>query len=440
VSEEVPALGPIGNVIALIRTSRKLVMNASYLVVQPILLNAISIPATAYIISSLGPLGYGQWAIALSLIGSAGVLSNMGVRSGFVRKVSRNPEVAGAAFADQVGLRLLLAALAGAAAVIACVAFRYPSTVLQCTVIIALGGLFKAVGELVADVLVAIGRVGSMALINTIAGLSLTLASVIAMWFGAGPLGLAASYVLGPVLTGILALILVQRQLFPVRMSWDVKRFIELLKESKALALQLFVGGFDAQVANLITPKLVGISEYGYYAAGTLLPSRLMVVPDGLNTAFFPVLSRAHREGPAAFRRSVGRYFFFSAVAGMAAAVPIFFLAGPIARLLFHKDPEILETVIRITIWWVPMMAIGLAEGYTVTAAFREAGETRISFITTLLSIPLTVFLITRFGLIGACLSLPGKALLNIIMHIPLLTGTLRAPDHAPKHAVPAEP
>ena len=415
-------------------------MSTSYLVLQPLLLNAISIPATAYIVSSLGPLGYGQWAVALSLVASTGILSDLGVRSAFVRKVSRNPEMAQAMFAEQVGVRVLLSAISGGAAVIICAVLKYPATVVHCTLVLACAGMFTSAAGVVADLLVAIDRAASMAIINTIAGLTLTVASVIAIWLGAGPLGLAMAYLLGPVLTGALSLTLVHRQLFAVGIAWNLGRFWVLLKESKVLALQLFVGGLDAQAANLIVPKLVNISSYGYFAAGTLLPTRLMVIPDGLVTVFYPVLSRAHAEGPQAFRSSVKRFFFFAAAASFGAAIPVFILSGPIARLLFPAQPEICQTVIRITIWMLPLTTLAVAIGYTVTSAFREFSEAKAAFVGAVLSIPLTFFLITRFGLTGACVSLSARALLLLVLRLPLLSGALRErTGHADRAARPAE-
>lgn len=417
----------IRDFIALLQASRKSLVGASFLVAQPLLLNALSIPATAYIISSLGPLGYGQWAIALSLLTSTSMLTNLGVRAAFVRRVSRDHASARGSFAEQLGLRLVLGAFAGAVSLSVCAALGYPSIVLQCTLLLAIGGVFSAAGTVVADVLTAMERLPSMAAINGIAGLSLTVASVAAIWSGAGPFGLALSYLLGPMLTALLSLALVQRQLFPVRVSWDVRRWGSLLYESRVLGFQLFIVGLDAQAANLLVPKLVGIASYGYFAAGTLLPTRLLVIPDGLNDAFFPVLARSHAEGLAAFRRSVKRFCILAGVAGLGAAVPVFLLAGPIARLLFPNQPEICRTIIQLTIWIVPLFAIQTAVGYSLNAAYREAAESRVSFIATVISLCATVGLIVWFGLLGAAAALLVKGALNCVFRIPVLMTTLRA-------------
>ena len=43
-------------------------LGAVCMMLQPIFLNLLSIPATAYIIRGLGALGYGQWMVGVSLV------------------------------------------------------------------------------------------------------------------------------------------------------------------------------------------------------------------------------------------------------------------------------------------------------------------------------------------------------------------------------------
>ena len=429
VSDEAPAEGRVRHLIRLWRTSRKSLIGASVVVAQPLLLNAISIPATAYIIASLGPLGYGEWAVALSLIASTAVLVGLGARSAFVRGVSREPSTAPTAFAEQLGLRIFLGAFAGAVSVAACLALGYRGVVFQCTVLLAVGGIFSAVAQVVADLLIAFERLPSMSIINAIGGLSLTVASVFAIWLGVGPIGLAVSYLFGPVLSAVLSLILVQRQLFPVRVTWTPRRWWTLLTESKIFTGQLLVYGLDTQAANLLVPKLVDVTSYGYFAAGTLVPTRLMVIPDGLNMAFYPVLVRNHAEGHEAFRRSVKRYCLLAGVVGTLAAVPVFFLAGPIARLLFPEHPEVCRTMIQLTIWWVPLVALYTAATNSLNAAFREGAETRVAFAAMIVSMLVTVVLVATWQLTGAGIALLAKGFINLAFRTPLFFAAMKSPD-----------
>ena len=88
---------------------RKHTFGAACLIIQPVFLNVIGVPAMAYIIRRLGPGGYGQWMVATALVGALGIFSNPGLRTGFVRSVAQDPNCAQRALAEQLGLRMLLA-------------------------------------------------------------------------------------------------------------------------------------------------------------------------------------------------------------------------------------------------------------------------------------------------------------------------------------------
>src|SRR4051812_16515286 len=134
-------------------STRRNLLGALYLIAQPLLLNALAVPATALIIRSLGPTEYGQWAVSTSLIAVAIVLTNLGLRTLFVRAVAQDPSSAAAAFAEQLPLRILLALLAGAVSLGTCAALRYPMVVVECTAVAVAGMALTVILSAAADVL-----------------------------------------------------------------------------------------------------------------------------------------------------------------------------------------------------------------------------------------------------------------------------------------------
>jgi O-antigen/teichoic acid export membrane protein len=410
-----------------LRAARTSLIGASFIIVQPLLLNALSLPVTGYIIATLGPHDYGQWAVALTLMMTGSLLTNLGLRSFFVRRVAQHPEVAPHAFAEQLGLRVSLAILGGTLSVIVAYSLGYSEAVVACTAILAAGAIFTAVGAVVSDLLSATERLPMLASINMAAGLALTAASALAMYFGGGLLTLSMAYLVGPVLTGLMSLTVVHRRIFPVRVRGGAYRYWHLVKEARVLGLQLFVMNLGNHTENLLVPKLVGLTSYGYFAAGTLLPRRLEVVPDGLNTAFFPVLARAYKHSHQQAVSAVTRLGAFMLAASVPAAVLMWVLADPIAQLLFPENPAVCRTVIRITVWWVPLLGIGYGMGYALNAAGRERDEARLAIIGTIVSLTLSVALIVQLGLIGACFALVAKAAIGCLVRLPAFIDSLRA-------------
>ena len=164
------------------------------LIGQPLLLNAISLPAMAYIIRSLGPMGYGQWMAASSLTSIAFVLSVPSLRTLFVRRVAQDPSMAARALGEQLGLRLVLAFVASSVAVLICLVLHYPGAVLACVILSAGSASIFAVSNALSDMLQALEDFRSTTSINMVAGLILTAASIGAAWKGWGAVGMSAAY------------------------------------------------------------------------------------------------------------------------------------------------------------------------------------------------------------------------------------------------------
>src|SRR5687768_6556860 len=281
-------------------SSRKPLFAASCAIVQPLVLNAVSIPATAYIIRTLGPADYGFWAVAMALVAMFQFIGNLGLRAVFVRTLAANPDSAQKAFSEQLALRLALAAGAGILAMAVCLLLGYPRIVLACTALSVAGFVLSAASLVVADLLQAQQRLPAAAAINLASGLLLTASAVTAMWFSTGPVGLSAAYLAGPLTSCVVSLLVVKRSHFPVRLDWDLRRFRELLRESRALGASICVSNLSQHIEALLVPKLVGIVPYAYFSAGYLPASRLEVVPDGIGSAFYPVIVRRYNSGALA--------------------------------------------------------------------------------------------------------------------------------------------
>ncbi|MGV3722476.1 MAG: oligosaccharide flippase family protein [Actinomycetota bacterium] len=394
------------------------------LIGQPLLLNVIGIPATAFIIRKLGPVAYGQWAVATTLIATVMFLTNVGLRMHFIREVARQPETAGKALAEQLGLRTLLALLAASIAVLAAAAMRYPAVVIQCTAVAALGLVLTCVATTASDLLQAQSRLSAMAGVNLAGGIALTLASVAVIAAGGGPLQLSAAYLMGPAVSAVLALATVHRHCCRVRISFGVHRSFALLWQSRLLASQLGITTIASQAEALLVPKLVGIGSYGFYSAGWLLSSRLGIIPDAVVTGFYPAFARAYGESARAAAREVARAAVIILALCVSAATAAFLLAGPVAQLLFPEREALCRQVIQITVWWLPLQGLAGMMGYALNAAHREADETRLAIQSNLISLCLSAVLISSFGVVGAAWAAVARGLVGSAIRFPCLLRT----------------
>ena len=400
-------------------------VGAACLSVQPLILNALSVPALGYIIRRLGPDGYGQWMVATSLLTVCAAVTSLGLRGAFVRTVAADPGSAPMALAEQMGLRVLLAVLAGAAVIAGCMLLRYPTIVLSCTAVGAAGLVLTTIATTLSDVLQAVHRLKTIATVNLVAGIVLTGSSVICAFLGAGPVAIAVVYLTGPALSVALLLAVVGRLCCRVSVRLDVRRCVALLAGSRFFAAQQLLTACGTQAEALMLPRLVGLHQFGFFTAGTLLTTRLAVLPDGMCTAAYPAMVRAFARDRDRGGRLVLWYTAIAACGGVAVALIVSWAADLIGKMLFPGSGAVLSQVARMTVWSLPLVAIDAVLGYALNAAGKDAAQARVSLPAAALSLLCSVLLVTRFGVAGACWSMLARPAVRVAFMTPLAVRTV---------------
>jgi O-antigen/teichoic acid export membrane protein len=384
---------------------RKNLTNASFIIGQPLILNVLGIPATAYIIRKLGPLAFGDWAVATSLVAATAFICNFGLRTLFVRDVAQFPERAADGLAAQLGLRSLLSFVSAVLAILFAIAMGYPPVVTLCVVVTSVALLFTAAGTAFADVLQGFQHIRTLAIINMTSGLILTVLSIVAMWYGAGPVGLSVAYISGPLISLIVSTWYVRTRIFKFGISFDFHSYRELMNEARMLGAQQFMVTVRDRIEQLIVPKIVGIAGFGYFSAGLIPASRLMNVPDGFSTIYYPVISRAHSNNKESASREILQLVVITTIVCLPLTLLVVFFARAIDELLFPGSDNTCMQVMQITIWSLPLVGFAQPMAYALQAAGRHSEAARASMWATFIGASLSVILILKFGVIGAAWS-----------------------------------
>ena len=382
------------------------------------------LPATAYVVRRLGPEGYGQWAMAMALTVLTTFLTNLGLRGTFIRAVAADPASAPAAYAEQLGVRLLLMAASGVAAVVLAYGLGYSRVVLWCTALAAVGQALGTVSSTTGDLLQALQRLPTVAGVTALGSIVLQVVSVMVVWWNPTPLAVAVGYLAGPMTSVGLLLWIVQRQHFPIRLTWNFRRSVKLLWVARFICIQQFSGSASQNAVGLIVPWLLGAIPFGYFSAGFLLADRLTTVPDGVGTAAYPALANAHGRGAWSVLRVVGWSAGLVVVMCVSIAVVGSLLAGPIAHLLFPKQPGVCQQVIRITMWMLPLMGLQSIVGHALNALNKDAAHARASLVGVVCHVLATAILVWWFGVVGACWSVVLRYVIYLMVLVPTAVRT----------------
>jgi O-antigen/teichoic acid export membrane protein len=400
------------------RRSRPL--ESLYMATQPLVLNMIGLPVAGYIVHQLGDQKYGEWQTASTLTLSLGVLSFLGLRPYFVRAVAQDPAAAPDRLSEQLVMRSVLATLAGILSVAACLVLGYSRIVITCAAIASVGTILTAITFTFADVLEGLERFLAYTNVTFISGLLLILSNVLVCRAGYGPVALSLSYLVGPI-AGAIAMGLSVRRHLPIRLSWRPARYRQLLRECRMQSRATMLGSFEERAESLVLPKVAGYAINGVFAAGNIPASRLISIPYGLASYYFPKIARRQRESRN-LDDTITHMLTLLLLLTLPATLGISYLAGWVSGILFPDGPELCASVMRWTTWSLPLAAVGAGFTCALQATGRIEVTARVELLTIVIGFAVTLVFVTQLGVVGAIASwLVRAALAVVLLLVPFL-------------------
>lgn len=397
--------------------------DAGWLTVLPLILNLVSLGANAYIIRSLGEVGYGTIVVAGGLSGAATILANLGLRALYTKAVAGADDATTEhLIAEQLGLRLMLGVLAAVVTMLAAL-LLYPQdlVLILCAGLQSLSVLVTIGWTVLADVLNARERFSINAVIAFIAGTALTALSVVVVMAGGGPVGVSASYIAGPLISFALLWRTVRglglRIRVGVQEGWP--RYRAMLHEARALAANDLVTLIHGRAQGVWAPLLFGKALIGVNSAGGLVANRLEMAADSAATAYFPGVAAAHRNGDwPRVRRQVQEMFSLILVATAPLAGVLWYAAPYLAAMLFpgphqQEAAELCIFVIRVSGCGVPVSGIGIGMRYALQAVGLHAQNAKDQMLGTVVAAIVTVVMALTLGIEGFAASLVVRSLIS---------------------------
>jgi O-antigen/teichoic acid export membrane protein len=399
--------------------ARHPVIGAVLLATQFLGLNVLGLFSTAYLIRWLGALQYGEWATAAALAAAHVILTSAGLRPMFVRRVARQPEHAEELLAEQLGLRVVLGALAAASAMTICLLLRYPPVVIACMAVGCIWIILSAISSTLGDLLQALEKFGSYSVTGLVSGLAVTAASVVVVYQGYGPIMLSVAYLIAPAINVSLYWRIASKYV-RVSIRWDSNRAGALLREARLVGVSQIAAAARERAEQLLVPTLAGLEAFGIFSAGTMVADRLGNVPDAICTAFYPRISRAaHDASGGSLQRTVANMLTIAVAASVPVAIVGSYLAQPISDILLPGSSSTCRIVIQITVWAVPVVAMSLGMSFSLQAAGHHETVAGLGLRATGIGAVLSVGLIAALGITGASWSLLARPAILVVVLLP---------------------
>lgn len=390
--------------------------NSLWLIVQPVLLNLLSLLAVPYIARVLGKADYGRFILGFAFVAMFSPLVNMGMRAITVRDLAQNRTSCREYASKMLGTRGLLGLAASGAVAVVVNILGYDSSTKVVVYLAALAMLCEVVSGTLQDVFQAVEDMHYTAYSRFVGGFVLTVLSVVVVLAGWGLVGLTCSYLFGSVLTTAVAWYYAHRLMGSPSVAFDWAFTKASLVRGAPFFYPIVVSAVAARIGVSLLPLYCGVAAVGAYGAASTLMERLNVIPDGICTAIYPSLAATYKTSPEEAASLFRRYFEYLFLLGLPVAVGATLIAEPVIMLLFGKQYAAAAPVLAILSWWVFIMFLVQLLGWTLGAIQQEKRIAVVTFVTAPLGVALTLALIPYFHEQGIAWAKVGTAVLDLVL------------------------
>ena len=313
--------------------------NALWLIVQPLLLNVVSIVVVAAVARHLGPHDYGLLVLFISIGMLLLPFANLGLRQLMVREIAGQRSKAARIAGEMLPLRVCLAGAFLLVAMPPYAHFAAPEGFHALLLIgVAAQVLLLAAMTTLTDTLIGLERMRTIATVQLIKGLLLQ--SLLALCaFMRLPLEMfACAYVLGNIVAVVFLYGALRSEIGRLPWKLSVQHQLRYLRHSLKFAAPPMLETLRARTAPLILGARLGPGDLGTYGAPVTLLEGLDILKDGVCTALFPRVVRLYAEDPAQARKLARQVAKMLVLLGTAVAVGVYFAGERLIELIFGHE------------------------------------------------------------------------------------------------------
>jgi len=189
--------------------------------------------------------------------------------------------------------------------------------------------------------------------------------------------------------------------------SWSFDRPLAraLIRECWPLAFSGLLLSVCSRVDQVLVKEVLGDREMGVYYSALRISEVWGIIPAALLTTVYPLLVAKRTADPEKYSARLQTMFDLLTGLGYVIAVAITLTGGLLVPFIFGKEYNSAVPILLIQAWNAPFVCSALARAQCMLLEKQTFLYTPIAFLYLSMNIPLALFLMGRFGTIGAASS-----------------------------------
>ncbi|MCW4045389.1 MAG: oligosaccharide flippase family protein [Candidatus Bathyarchaeota archaeon] len=224
---------------------------------------------------------------------------------------------------------------------------------------------------------------------------------------GFGPLGAVLGYTIAFLMAGIIGILLMwtlYRKLpKPANNKLEIKSTIKtMFNYGMPLSIATIVGGFQTQFYNFIVPIYVSTQLMGNYGIANTFVVLITFFASPITTILFPAFSKLDAQKDCETLKNVFQFSVkYASLLVVPVAAIVMVLSKPGIGVLFPNYPEAPLFLALLAISHFLTAAGNLSVGNLINSQGQTRFNLKLALLTSAIGFPLSVVLISQFGIIG---------------------------------------
>ena len=364
----------------------------------------------------LGDEAFGKFSLALAVAFIFQAILDPGFYQVSIREIARVRSVATQYLSNIVTYKIIIAAISF---IILCAAFQIisiPKETFYAIVIMLFAELLKSIKNAYSSAFHAFEYFNLDALVWTIERIGLLVIGTLVLMQGAGVVGFCLVFVVVRLLDLIVVLIISKINICKPKLKFQIPFIKQLIKESVPVGLFLVILNLYTYIDTIMISAIRGDAEVGWYNAAFKIYEGLAVFPMIICTVFRPRISRTFYLNKPYFERLFPIGIKYVMVISLAVAVTGFLASGVAIRTLFGEQYTHSIAALKILLCGVVFVFILTYFQMMLISIHQQKQVLRVAVIGLTFNILFNLFLIPRYGYIGASIATISSELIVLIL------------------------
>jgi O-antigen/teichoic acid export membrane protein len=383
-------------------TVRRIAKNTSVMFIAQIMTYVLGFFITMYTARYLSAAGFGILSLALSITAIFGIVGDMGLSTLMIREVARDKAKSNKYLSNIAIIKVLLSILMFVLIALTANILGYNKVVSTVIYLITISVVINAFSTVLTAVFQANEKMEYLSISTILNSILMFSGTIIGVQYKLDILFFASLYIIANALTFIYIIWIYIKKFNLPKLEIDMGFWKPTIKEAWPFGITSLSGMLYTYIDSIMLSIMQGNEVVGWYSAAYRLMLIVLFIPNAVNTAVFPVMSRLYNSSRDSLTLMYEKYFKYMIIIGIPMGFGTTLLADKIILLIFGQGYTQSIAALQILIWTMVFTFIGAAFVQLLQSINKQLIITKISIICVIINIILNLILIPRYSFIGA--------------------------------------